>query len=487
MTTLTLKPGTSTGIQKALAKTGTLNGVPLQYDQIHFTKGTYTINSLMYLNSNTKLTCDSGVIWKLADNCINFGEQVPILGQKEESIKGLDISGIEYNGNYSKQLKTPDDHGIGFGNFIGLKNVSDSVFHQMYIHDTEGDGFRIENGTNLDFAYNRGSMGGHDFYHLFKCSNVQFYNNLVDMRANNAIRVRSSNNIYIYDNVINGTTLAYAPAIQLENIVASCTSSNIYIFNNLIKGTLGPAIWMTGQGIKDTNAAKNVLISNNLILNCGKMPAATKKSGVGGIVLDGWDNVRIEYNTIDGCFGYGIMIGEYIGTSSGTGYKAVIRRNIITNTKPALYKGNASGTGICNLLDSKFIIEADCNCVWNNAALARYMVNDDNAIDKDPCYAGSGNYHLKSIGGHYPNIIDDVSSPCVFEEYELGRYDNTKEASVYCPPPSNLTPDEIIGDSAAVIILCSSRNDAIALSKALNDSEYLETGQEAMFYLPKDK
>jgi Right handed beta helix region len=212
----------------------------------------------MYLNSCTKITAEKGTIFKLVDNCANFGEQTPIIGQKEDTITCLDISGIEFNGNYSKQSKTPDDHGLGYGNFIGLSNVSDSLFHDLYIHDNEGDGFRIEGGDNLVFMYNLGSMGGHDFCHMNKCSNSRFYDNAVDMRANNVLRLRNCTNVEVANNLCVGTSLAYAPAIQIENLAG--TSSDIKIHDNIIQNTYGPGIWLTGQKITDRDAAKNVSI-----------------------------------------------------------------------------------------------------------------------------------------------------------------------------------------------------------------------------------
>ena len=42
-----------------------------------------------------------------------FGVQIPILGQKTDNISDLDISEINYDGNYQNQSLTPGDHGKG--------------------------------------------------------------------------------------------------------------------------------------------------------------------------------------------------------------------------------------------------------------------------------------------------------------------------------------------------------------------------------------
>ena len=68
------------------------------------------------------------------------------------------------------------------------------------------------------------------------------------------------------------------------------------------------------------------------------MPYENKISGVGGVVVDGW-NGEIKNNTIDKCKGYGILAGSYLGSSAGSGYELEIARNIITGTKISAYPG----------------------------------------------------------------------------------------------------------------------------------------------------
>lgn len=347
MTTINVQPTNSVGIQRALDKTGTGK----TYTEAHFLHGIYPISTRLYLNSGTKITCAPGTYWQLAPNT-NFGVQIPILGQRTTAIYGLDISGINYFGNHLKQTTTPSDHGTGYGNFIGLRNVTQSKFHNLNIHDTEGDGFRIETGANLEFFSNLGAAYGHDYVHLNKCSSCKIYNNNITMRAGNVVRTRTSKYIEVYKNICKGTKTDYGPAFQIENLVGS--SSNISVHDNLITDTLGPGIELIAAVLD----SRDVKIYNNQIYRCGQMPKANKLPNVGGISCNGWDKVIIENNKIDSCLGLGIGFAKYIGGST-VGRTAIVKNNAITNTRKALYPGIASGTGIANLLNYKLTVSGN--------------------------------------------------------------------------------------------------------------------------------
>ena len=367
MTTLTFKPAAqstipvSETIQRSLEKVGSLDGNPLKFSEIHFTAGKYLINSRMYLNDDTTLSCDPGVTWELAPN-LNFGLQQPILGQKNKTISGLNVSGINLYGNFTNQNTTPNDHGEGYGNFIGLTNVSNSKFSGMSGGFNEGDFFRLSNGKNLEFAGNAGEMGGHDWLHLYNCDNVKVHDNDVIMRANNVLRTRSCRNIDIFLNKCHGTRIAYAPPMQFENIEAGLSSFGIAVHDNFIENSYGPGMWLVGT-VRNTYG---INIYNNTINQCGQMPAASRISGVGGIIADGWDRVTIENNVIKGSFGYGVGFAKYRSVSPLSGYKAVVRFNTITGTRKPAYPGPGAGAGIANLLGAKYQITATGNKLAGN-------------------------------------------------------------------------------------------------------------------------
>jgi hypothetical protein len=73
----------------------------------------------MYMNSNTKVTCDPGVIWQLTNT--NFGIDKPVLGQRETVVTGLDVSGIGFDGQFPIQTRTLMTMGKGMGRLHCLK------------------------------------------------------------------------------------------------------------------------------------------------------------------------------------------------------------------------------------------------------------------------------------------------------------------------------------------------------------------------------
>ena len=396
MATCVLKPTNSASIQKAFDKTGTSKGVQLQYSDIYFSKGEYLINSRLYLNDNTKILCEKGAILTLADNAPNFGEQVPVIGQKGTFITGIEIEGLTYEGNYAKQSKTPGDHGKGYGNLFGFTNISNSTFKNVTANRNEGDGWRINGGTNLTFSDCSGYDGGHDFIHAYKCSQVKVINCSVELRANSAVRVRSSSNFMIdgckFQDITNN---AWSPAIQIENIESGKNCKSVEIKNCFILSTYGPGIW--GIASTPVGTSADVNIHDNIFKQCGMMPAANKISGVGGIVLDGFTDVLIENNVLDECYGYGIGFSHYQGSGNVKGCKATIRKNIIVNTKKALYPGSISGYAIANVLGKDYYtVTASENCFYKNSG-NYYGITGKSDIFADPLFVdpAKNDYSLK--------------------------------------------------------------------------------------------
>ncbi|ALK06174.1 Right handed beta helix region [Methanosarcina thermophila] len=367
---LTPVKGTSSpGIQKALDKTGTVNGDLLQYSHVHFLKGDtgqYLLNSRLFLNDNTKMTFEEGVTWKLMDNAPNFGAQVPIIGQKGSSITGLEVDGLVYDGNYANQGNTQNDHGVGYGNLFGFSNITNSVFRNVEVNRNEGDGWRLNGGSNLVFDHCSGAEGGHDFIHLFKCSGATIENCSFEIRANNAVRVRSSSNVLIDSCQFHDfTNNAWAPPVQLENILDGTKCMHIEMKNCLVQDTYGPGVW--GIASVPLGGAAGVYIHHNTFRNCGMMPAANTIPGVGGMVFDGFTDVLIENNIFDGCSGNAVSFDNYIGKGGVKGCKATVRKNSIVNTRKAFYPGAVSGYAIANVLGKDYYtVEASENTFLNN-------------------------------------------------------------------------------------------------------------------------
>lgn len=256
---------------------------------------------------------------------------------------------------------------------------------------------------------------------------------------------------------------AYSPGIQAQS------SKNVDIGHNIISGTFGPGIWGVNLG---TGTASGLNIHNNIITDCGNMPNENKISGVGGLVIDGWHDVSITNNTIDKCRGYGILLGSYLGTSTGSGYEIELSRNIITGTKISSYLGLYSGGAIINLTPSKTTVRASENCLYGNLT-DYYNIDIDNRMDENPEYVSSDDYHLQSKAGHWTEdgyVIDASNSPCLFPEYEYGAYDSTEQKSIYCTPAK-----------PAVVISRKSEDDLRAFVLTLREAGYLEEGEEISF------
>jgi len=441
MSTLALTPPlsgySSAGIQSAFDKTGTNAGQKLKYDEVHFSPGQYILNSRMYLNSDTKITCDPGVIWKLEKT--NFG-QLPLVGQKESTISGLDISGIQYDGQYPIQTDTPNDHGLGYGNFINLLNVKNSKFHDLKGGHNEGDILRLQGGDNIEIYNCNITEPGHTFTFLQAMSNVSAHDNYIEMRADNAFRVKESNRVKVFRNRIKGTPQAYSDGIQIERISENPLFS-IEIFENIITDTYGPAI----NAFSTLPNNNSVNIHNNLISRCGQMPHDNKLPGVGGIIFDGIEDIKIWNNTIVDCFGYGVAATQYIAqASTAKNLKALVQRNIITGTKVSNYAGSMSGSGIADLSAGRYSITSQENCLFKN--LTPYCkITSASDIYVDPLFTDptNGDYHLQS----------KPSMPCVFHDYELGAFNGVTGAAEFIPPdlPCVCIPQ---GDEEKLKVLC---------------------------------
>lgn len=358
MATLKLMPGTL--IQSTFDEVGFGH----QYDTIEFAEGKYTVDKPIKLNSGTKLTGSVKSVLKLVNYATEtvFPPMVPIFGQKGTTIEDIIIENICFDGNANNQLVK---HGKGFHNFIGISKASPTnnpygvEIRKITVKNSMGDGARLTNCKGVSFHDNTVIGCGHDGFYADKCTGVIACNNTITVRVNSGLRCRGSSNVLFNNNTVKQDPRvkpAYSPGIQVENSEHGVYCSRVTVSNNTISNTLGPGIWVIGTNNIASNAASNLLIEGNKIIGCGIMPANVKISGVGGIVIDGWDKVLVKNNTIVDCLGYGILIGDYVSTSEGTGYTAKLVGNNITGTRPSLYPGESSGEDVVNLIPSKYTV-----------------------------------------------------------------------------------------------------------------------------------
>jgi len=406
MATLSLSSGTIQ--QSTFDKTG--DG--FQYDTIFLKNGNYIAAKPYQFNSGTTLTGDPGAIITLAPSVSEtlFPAMTPVFGQIEKTISDITVENITFCGNWDKQTVY---HGDGYHNFIGLSNCSGLKINNITAGDNKGDIARIKDSKDILFSGNKINGCGHDGLFTERCKNVEACNNKIKVRINSGLRCKGSSNVSFHNNNIQRVESlgpATGPLIQVENSRANETTNNVQIFENYLEGAQGPGIWAAAHTASSLDAAKNLIIRNNLIKNCGNMPASINLPTVAGVSVDGWNDVLIENNTIDSNLGYGIYFGKYLTTSANTGYTATVRRNIITNTKKNLV--GSGGTGIYN--QGKYDLTLDENCMYGNVANGITGIND---ILSDPLFVSpdTNDYRLRD------------NSPCRFSGYQLGAYTNAEE------------------------------------------------------------
>jgi hypothetical protein len=432
MKTITVSTGVddSTKLQRLIDQTGNTAANYVFSENIE-------INSLLRLYNNTEFSGD-GATFTLIENAPTnpFGEQIPLIGPKSpKSAEGLKIHDIIFEGERDNQVKVPKKNGknwgLGYHNFIGLGVISNPVpansfnceFYNLEFNNNLGDGIRVEGGTNISVHDIKAKRGGHDIICLSSVSTGEVYNLKADLAVNAAVRTRSAKKIKIHDCKLNGDTgIAFCPGFEIQSTAENLISEDIEIYNNEIYKTFGPGVQVAGT-VKNNGL---VSIHNNLFVGCGAMPAGNTISGVGGIVFDGFP-VEIKNNTFDQNLGYSILCGAY-NRSSTYSYESTIKNNIITKTQKSLYPGPYSGCGISNQTGSRNTIHVFNNCQYGNK-LNHYGVTFTSSLSADPLFVDpeKGDYHLKSSSG-------GERSPCVFPEYELGRYAGTPEAATYYPP-----------------------------------------------------
>lgn len=341
-----------------------------------------------------------------------------------------------------------------------------------------GDGVRLRNSSDIIFKKNSIYGMGHDGLYVEYCDGVEAYDNIIYTRIDSALRSRGSSNVTFRDNWIYSNskyTPRTGPGIIVQVDESGTKSNNVEISGNWIEGCEGPGMWLVSHSY-DFSESCDMKVHNNVIKNCGQMQAVNKLAGVAGICFDGW-NAEIYDNTIDGCYGAGIRIGNYITTSRGDGYEVSLKGNIITGTRKANYPDKYSGIGLVNIR-ANHVIEAEDNCPYGNVAGNYYGIESENDILKDPLFVYG--YHLQSVGGHYTKggvIKDAATSPCVFSDYELGAYNGTDQASIYYT--ENPDPNSIVGGNPAVIVVCASEAEAIKLSKTIK-------ANDVNVYVPED-
>jgi hypothetical protein len=374
----------SLDLQKALS----LIGEGKDYDTLKLNAGTYLIDdsvktcpySLMGINSGTEIFGETDATGNplaklvLQENISTkkLGCDVAIFGPMQDVGENIKIHDFAYDGNCTltggKQKNVaastcPGNHvtgtqetGKSLHNFISAVHAS-FVNFEMYnfnIGYTAGDIFRTSKWTKSSGIYIHDgtiSYAGHAGILLENTVDSVIRDCKIVTRANGAIRLQNYCSGIDIDNIcVVGTSLSSNSGLQL-------TGDNVNVTNCMIYDTYGPGIEYIGLN------NNNVNIKNNMFINCGCFPAASKISGVAGILVSG-TNALIEDNVFIGCLGSAVCIGIYspdgtIYTKSG--FTVTTRNNKIINTLPALFPGSGSGKHLANLIPASHILVSENN------------------------------------------------------------------------------------------------------------------------------
>jgi hypothetical protein len=428
--TVPLSIDDSTKLQKLINSTGNTHA-KYEFSPDHEIE----INSLLRVFNFTEWD-GQGCKFALMENAplSPFASGVPLIAPKyPTAAEGLCFHDIIFDGRRDTQKYAKDEcksrgknewgqgyHNtfmLGSLNNVKFSNAVNCEFYNLGFYNSLGDGIRIEGGTDIRVHDILGKRGGHDIVCLAGVNGGEVSNVNAKLAVNAGVRTRSSKNIKIHDCILDGATgIAYSPGIQIQSTATNWITDNIEIYNNYIHDTYGPGIWLASN----VPGNSGVNIHNNLILRCGRMPAANNIPGVGGIVYDGMDAISIKNNTIVGCMGYGILAGKYQLVSSYKG-TAELSKNIVSGTRKSRSEGLGSGSAIANLTTTRNTLKCSDNCLWDNST-DLYQVSQTGGIYKDPLFTSdyrlSENSPCKGYGCFQDQKASKLLITCDFEDVE---------------------------------------------------------------------
>ncbi|MHC1756430.1 MAG: right-handed parallel beta-helix repeat-containing protein [Methanosarcina sp.] len=411
---------------------------------------TYVISDSILVGSDTILEGDPTAVVKLEDKA-DWPATKPLVTQIDSGGESnITIKGFEMDGNHDGN--TDKKKGAGYYNLIHFINSTNIQVHNLYMHDSHGDGLKVENSSNIQFYDNKVYKLGHDGFYGIQSQYMEAWNNTITCRTNSGLRIWNSNHVKFHDNTIDSFYhwSAGGPGIQVQK--SSGTMDDIEVYNNTIHNTYGPGIWLLSYGNYPTEEAQNVHIHHNTLYSTGTNPSI---DWVGGIVTSGFNNTLIENNVFDGTYHTAIALMYPTGYSTdlspkGTGYTTIVRNNIITNTERRKSESGGTGYGVVNYLPETHSFLLESNCFYKNVAGDYRNATSTSDIYVNPLFTNQkGNdYHLRSAGGRWNGKVwvkDIGSSPCIdagkpFSDYSnepedngqrinIGRYGNTEEAS----------------------------------------------------------
>ncbi|RXA18039.1 DNRLRE domain-containing protein [Methanosarcina sp. MSH10X1] len=376
---------------------------------------TYVISNSVYIGSDTVLEGDPTVVIKLEDKA-GWPLEKPLITQMDSAgNNNIVIRGFEIDGNHDNNNEK--SRGKGYYNLINFLNCENIKVHDIYMHDSHGDGLKVIKCSGIQFYNNRVYKLGHDALYAIYSSNVEAWNNKITCRTNSGLRVYNTNHVKFHNNIIDSEGEGGA-GIEIQKIGPSTVMNDIEICNNLLYETNAAGVWITGYGSGySKDSARDIYIHHNKFYKSGINPGA---DWAGGIVLNGFQNTLIENNKFEGCYGAAIahkqVTEEFL--APGTGYTTLVRNNIIMNTRfsPAAGEGYA----IYNKLENTHSFNLENNCLSNNAGGNYLGASSTSDIEADPELAAKLNKN-ESLGEDFPWIEAMSAGPQTPYEIDESR------------------------------------------------------------------
>ncbi len=339
----------------------------------------YLISSSIFIGSNTVLEGDSTAVIKLKDKA-GWKVDKPLITQMDSAgNQDITIKGFDIDGNHDKN--SDKRRGKGYYNLMYFVNSKNIKVHDMYMHNSHGDGLKVSRSSNIQFYNNTVYKLGHDALYIIYSSNLEAWNNSITCRTNSGLRIYNTNHVMFNNNIINSEGEGGA-GIEIQKSDSSTIMDDIEIYNNLLRETNTAGIWMTGYGPEySKDSAKDVYIHHNKFYKTG---INLNANWAGGIVLNGFQNTLIENNLFDGCYGAAIAHKEVTNEFSapGSGYTTIVKNNIIINTEssPAAGKGYA----IYNKLKNTHSFILENNCLSNSGGGDYMYASSTSDVKVDP-------------------------------------------------------------------------------------------------------
>ncbi|MGB9927763.1 MAG: disaggregatase related repeat-containing protein, partial [Methanosarcina sp.] len=340
---------------------------------------TYVISDTVLIGSNTVLQGDPEAVIKLKDKA-SWQIEKPLITQLNSSgNSNITIKGLEIDGNH--EANRDKSRGKGYYNLIQFLNSENIKIHDLYMHDSHGDGLKITKCSNIQFYNNTVYKLGHDALYAIYSSDVKAWNNKITCRTNSGLRIYNTNHVKFQNNIIDSKGEGGA-GIEVQKTGPKTVMNDIEISNNLLYQTNAAGIWITGYGSKySTDSAKDIHIHHNKFYETGIDPGS---SWAGGIVVNGFQNTLIEDNLFDGCYGAAVahkqVDSEFLAPDSG--YQTIVRNNMIINTQSSPAAGE--GYAINNELRTTHSFLLKNNCLSNNAGGNYLYASSLSDVEADP-------------------------------------------------------------------------------------------------------